>query len=91
MAKICPYTGEKVLYLDCLECEDKGKCSGKLDAGDDLYNVSTEQKDKLLKKLWHYIQAKDIATANTVRNKDDIFDEMDLSDEERCYLVFRAD
>lgn len=27
MAKICPYTGEKVLYLDCLECEDRGKCS----------------------------------------------------------------
>ena len=23
MAKICPATGEKVLYLDCLECEYK--------------------------------------------------------------------
>ena len=23
MAKICPMTNDKVLYLDCLECEDK--------------------------------------------------------------------
>ena len=26
MAKVCPLTGQKVLYLDCLECEDKNKC-----------------------------------------------------------------
>lgn len=26
MAKICPQTGEPVLYLDCLECDDKEKC-----------------------------------------------------------------
>ncbi len=26
MAKICPQTGEKVLYLECLECEDRTKC-----------------------------------------------------------------
>lgn len=23
MAKICPFTGSYVLYLDCLECEEK--------------------------------------------------------------------
>lgn len=23
MAKICPITGDPVLYLDCLECEEK--------------------------------------------------------------------
>ena len=23
MAKWCPITGEKVLYLECLECDDK--------------------------------------------------------------------
>ncbi len=23
MAKICPVTGSSVLYLDCLECEEK--------------------------------------------------------------------
>lgn len=23
MAKICPVTNDKVLYLDCLECDDK--------------------------------------------------------------------
>lgn len=23
MAKICPVNGDKVLYLDCLECDDK--------------------------------------------------------------------
>ena len=26
MAKTCPKTGTKVLYLTCLECEDKGSC-----------------------------------------------------------------
>ena len=26
MAKICPQTGEKVLYLECLECEYKKTC-----------------------------------------------------------------
>ena len=26
MAKICPITKEKVLYLDCLECENRLKC-----------------------------------------------------------------
>jgi hypothetical protein len=26
MAKICPLTGETVLYLTCNECEDKIKC-----------------------------------------------------------------
>ena len=26
MAKICPVTKEKVLYLDCLECDEKGIC-----------------------------------------------------------------
>jgi hypothetical protein len=26
MAKICPLTGEPVLYLTCNECEDKAKC-----------------------------------------------------------------
>ena len=63
----------------------------KPDKNNDLYNISPEQKDELLKKLWHYIQAKDAVTANTIRSKDDIFDEMTLSDDERCYLVFRAD
>lgn len=26
MAKICPVTKEKVLYLECLECNQKGRC-----------------------------------------------------------------
>ncbi len=26
MAKICPCTGEKVLYLECRECEDRAEC-----------------------------------------------------------------
>ena len=26
MAMICPITGEKTLYLDCVECEDKKYC-----------------------------------------------------------------
>lgn len=26
MSKICPFTNEKVVYLDCVECDDKNKC-----------------------------------------------------------------
>lgn len=26
MSKICPFTNEKVVYLDCIECDDKNKC-----------------------------------------------------------------
>lgn len=26
MAKVCPITKEKVLYLECLECEYRNKC-----------------------------------------------------------------
>ena len=26
MAKICYMTGEPVLYIDCIECENKAKC-----------------------------------------------------------------
>lgn len=26
MSKICPETGEKVIYLQCQECEDKAAC-----------------------------------------------------------------
>jgi hypothetical protein len=33
MAKICPVTGEPVLYLDCLECDDK-KCEENNDGKD---------------------------------------------------------
>lgn len=29
MSKICPETGCVVLYSDCLECDDKGKCRRK--------------------------------------------------------------
>lgn len=27
MSRICPVTGEKVVYLVCQECEDKADCS----------------------------------------------------------------
>lgn len=29
MAKVCPKDGNYVLYLDCLECEDKADCKNK--------------------------------------------------------------
>lgn len=29
MAKICPETNEKVLYLECLECEKRKECKSK--------------------------------------------------------------
>lgn len=37
MARMCPLTGEKVLYQECLECEEKEKCrsrDGNLQAAD---------------------------------------------------------
>ena len=33
MAKICPITNEKVIYLTCQECEDRYECSKKAPAG----------------------------------------------------------
>lgn len=39
MAKICPLNNEKVLYLECNECEEKEKC--KLG----LLEKDTEEKD----------------------------------------------
>ncbi|WP_154649897.1 hypothetical protein [Butyrivibrio proteoclasticus] len=35
MSRICPETGEKVVYLVCQECENKGKCSRKTRASSD--------------------------------------------------------
>lgn len=42
MAKICPITNDKVLYLDCLECEEK-IC--KKDKGGNKFGKK-EQKEK---------------------------------------------
>lgn len=43
MAKICPLTNEKVLYLDCNECDDKQLCR-KLSRNSDL--ISSILSDK---------------------------------------------
>ncbi len=51
MSKICPYTNCPVLYLDCLECDDRSDCFGQLKragvnfANNDTYNVSHRQND----------------------------------------------
>lgn len=29
MAKVCPLTGDVVLYLECLECDDRRECNDK--------------------------------------------------------------
>ena len=45
MAKMCPITKEKVLYLECLECEQKGKCkqlSKKIDKQSTCNPISKE-------------------------------------------------
>lgn len=31
MAVICPETNEPVLYIECLECEDRPKCKKRKD------------------------------------------------------------
>ena len=38
MAKICPLTGEKVVYLVCNECEDKRVCNELIKANKDKTN-----------------------------------------------------
>lgn len=32
MAKICPLTGEKTVYLTCIECESRKECNTKKDS-----------------------------------------------------------
>ncbi len=43
MSKICPETKEKVLYLTCLECEDRFSCGKSTDS-------ETENEDENKKK-----------------------------------------
>ena len=47
MAKICPLTNEKVLYLDCNECDDKQLCR-KLSRNSDLISSILSDKKKIL-------------------------------------------
>lgn len=42
MSKICPIINSPVLYLDCLECEDRGKCNDKTEYEDNV----TEKTDE---------------------------------------------
>lgn len=39
MAKKCPKTNKYVLYLECLECEEHGKCKKKNPGKRDTINV----------------------------------------------------
>lgn len=36
MAKMCPETKEKVLYLECLECEERKTCEYEEDEEEEL-------------------------------------------------------
>ena len=49
MAKICPQTNDVVLYLECLECPDKGKCIDRRNVKENSVYVK-ESKIKKLKK-----------------------------------------
>lgn len=50
MAVICPFTNEKVLYLECQECEEKLCKSGT--SKSDSPNVSVCQPDDGNNKRW---------------------------------------
>ncbi len=45
MAKICPQTGEKVLYLDCLDCDEKTCKEGRAQ-NEEVYDKLHRLKDK---------------------------------------------
>ena len=47
MSKICPMTGNTVLYLDCLECEDKMDCGKPRPAEERDELIDLIPKDKL--------------------------------------------
>ena len=52
MARVCPLTGGKVLYPECLECEEKEKCrrrNGSLQAANRT-GGKTERKHTATKK-----------------------------------------
>lgn len=52
MAKICPISKEQVLYLDCLDCDEKTSCqnnTSKTTNKKDIFdsdNLSSKQTDK---------------------------------------------
>lgn len=52
---ICPITGDKVLYLECTECEDKHECKNR--------KANGKRKDTLSFNTGHIIN-------NSVRNLD---------------------
>lgn len=43
MAKVCPLTNEKVLYLECLECEEK-ECRKDTKHNTNLYKICNNTK-----------------------------------------------
>lgn len=54
MARMCPLTGEKVLYQECLECEEKEKCrsrDGNLQAADGTSRKAERKHTAIRKEL----------------------------------------
>ena len=45
MAKICPLTNEKVLYLDCNECDDKQLCRELSRNSDLISSILSDKKE----------------------------------------------
>lgn len=55
MAKICPQTEEKTLYINCLECEDKIRCKVEADKiNSPNRNKSASKQDNSNKKEQRY-------------------------------------
>lgn len=44
MSKICPITNTKVLYLECLECDDRLKCQGHRSFSDSRFILNNSIK-----------------------------------------------
>ncbi len=49
MSRICPATGDVVLYPECLECEDRGNCGKRkpnlIGKDQDVLNITYERGD----------------------------------------------
>jgi len=54
MAKVCPVTGRRVLYLQCLECEDKECRDKKEDPCDECFKTGAYIDKDLCESCEHY-------------------------------------
>ena len=69
--RICPETNEPVLYLDCNECEDKGKCRNGENISSDEKSSNDEISDDVIFDVYAKCrlkhQEKDLSTMHLSR------------------------